>query len=85
MKTTVDFDPDVARLLEQAVRERKTTMKEFLNTALRSVLRPSRQPSKSSPYVLRTRDLGSRQDILPSRVLETLEEEEELLHLRSGR
>jgi hypothetical protein len=47
MRTTLTLDPDVARLVEDAVHRGRTSMKKVINDALRRALAqppPSRQP-----------------------------------------
>ena len=44
MRTTLTLDADVVRLLEQAVHDRRTSMKSVVNDALRQALRPAQAP-----------------------------------------
>jgi hypothetical protein len=46
-RTTLTLDPDVARLLDEAVHEGRTTFKSVVNEAIRQGLRP--RPSAPIP------------------------------------
>jgi hypothetical protein len=48
MRTTLTLDPDVARLLEDAVHRERRPMKQVVNDALRRALGPS--PTAAQPY-----------------------------------
>ncbi len=50
MRTTLTLDPDVARLVEDAVHRRRTSTKEVINDALRRAL--SEPPSRRERYHL---------------------------------
>jgi hypothetical protein len=50
MRTTLTLDPDVARLVDDAVHRRHTSMKRVVNDALRQALSP--QPSRRERYHL---------------------------------
>jgi predicted GNAT family N-acyltransferase len=50
MRTTLTLDPDVARLVDQAVHRGRTSMKQVINDALRRAL--SQPPSHRQPYHL---------------------------------
>ena len=56
MRTTVTLDPDVAVLLQQAMRERWLPFKQALNEAVRSGL--ARQDHAVEPFRQRTFQLG---------------------------
>jgi hypothetical protein len=43
MRTTLTLDPDVARLVEEAVHEQRRPMKHVVNEALRRALTPQRR------------------------------------------
>lgn len=49
MRTTLTLDPDVVRLLEEAVHREHRTTKAVVNDALRRALGPS-QPGSAEPY-----------------------------------
>lgn len=57
MRTTVTLDPDVERLLKQAVHERDASFKQVINEALRLGLQkgPRQAPQRYEPL---TFDLG---------------------------
>jgi hypothetical protein len=48
MRTTLTLDPDVARLVEDAVHRQRRPTKQVINDALRHALRPDR--SDIEPY-----------------------------------
>jgi hypothetical protein len=50
MRTTLTLDPDVARLVDDAVHRTRKPMKQVINEALRRGL--SRPPSRREPYHL---------------------------------
>lgn len=45
MRTTLTLDPDVARLIEDAVHRERRPMKQVVNDALRRALTPERRSS----------------------------------------
>ena len=60
VRTTVTIEPDVERLIQQAVRERGTTFKRVLNDAIRQGLSTAtRKPVR--PFKQQTLSLGSEQ------------------------
>lgn len=61
MRTTVSIDPDLAAKLHAAARERGTSFKEALNSALRAGL--GAQAAKATPYRLQPRRLGLRRGV----------------------
>ncbi len=50
MRTTLTLDPDVAKLVEDAVHDGRSSMKQVINNALRRAL--SRPSSRQEPYQL---------------------------------
>ncbi|MPY87202.1 MAG: antitoxin [Luteitalea sp.] len=53
MRTTLTLDPEVARLVEDAVHRERRPMKQVVNDALRRALaptRPRRQPYQLTPH-----------------------------------
>lgn len=66
MRTTVTLDPDVERLLKQAMHRSRRSFKETLNRAVRTAL--GRDPGRSgrSAFVLTARPLGLRAGIDPA-------------------
>ena len=66
MRTTVTLDPDVERLLREAMHRSRLSFKETLNRALRAAL--GREPARSGrpAFVLTARPLGLRAGIDPT-------------------
>ena len=66
MRTTVTLDPDVERLLREAMHRSRLSFKEALNRALRAAL--GREPARSGRpvFVLAARPLGLRAGIDPT-------------------
>jgi hypothetical protein len=60
MRTTVTLDPDVRRILEEAMKERGVPFKQALNEAVRTGLAPARSRRKR-PFVQKTFSLGTEQ------------------------
>ncbi len=78
MRTTVTLDPDVERLLKEAMHQSRSTFKESLNAAIRSGLARPAVPSDSAPFVVQARPLQLRPGFDPSgfnRVVDDLEAE----------
>lgn len=74
MRTTLTLDPDVAAKLRELSRERGISFKEAVNSTLRRGLKPE---AARKPYRVPTRPLGYRfGDMLPSRLLTVLDDEE---------
>lgn len=61
MRTTLTLDDDVAAQLKAAARERGTSFKEAVNSALRRGL--STQSAPTHPYELPARPLGLRSGV----------------------
>ena len=77
MRTTVTLDPDVERLLRDAMRTRGLSFKEALNQAARDGLRPSRHGK--SAFVQKTFRLGPEEGFRWEKALaiaEAIEDEE---------
>lgn len=66
MRTTVTLDPDVERLLKEAMHRSRRSFKETLNGAVRAAL--GRKPARSGrpAFVLTARPLGLRAGIDPT-------------------
>jgi hypothetical protein len=60
MRTTVTLDPDVERLLKDAMRERRISFKEALNEAARDGLRGKAQ-KRPRKFVQKTFRMGAEQ------------------------
>jgi hypothetical protein len=60
MRTTVTLDPDVERLIRNAMRERSISFKEALNEAARDGLR-SKEQKRPRKFVQKTFRLGPEQ------------------------
>lgn len=65
MRTTVTLDPDVQRLLRDAMHKSRRSFKETLNGALRAAL-ASRSPQSRPPFVVKARPMGLRPGIDPA-------------------
>lgn len=65
MRTTVTLDPDVERLLKNAMHRSRQSFKETLNRAIRTALGtpPDRQPPA---FVVAARPLGLRAGVDPT-------------------
>lgn len=61
MRTTVTLDPDVEKLLRNAIRERGVSFKQALNEAIRAGL-TRRAPSRSTRFVQKSYPLGPAPD-----------------------
>lgn len=68
MRTTVTLDPDVARLLEQAMATRGQSFKEALNQAVRRGLADVVDARPEPPFVVVPRPMGLRAGIDPARL-----------------
>ena len=80
MRTTVTLDPDVEKMIREAMRVHELSFKEALNRAVRMGMKGlSSNDRTNKRYRLKPRKLGLRSDELPSHLMETLEEEEERL------
>lgn len=66
MRTTVTLDKDVERLLREAMHRTRRSFKETLNAAIRSGLTAKSARMRSSPFVLKARDLRLRPGIDPN-------------------
>jgi hypothetical protein len=76
MRTTVTLDPDVERLVKDAMRERGLSFKQALNEALRRGLAPQRRPRR---FVQRSFQMGESQEVRWDKALalaEAMEDEE---------
>jgi hypothetical protein len=86
MRTTVTLDPDVERLLKDAVRRSGSSFKEILNRAIREGLAGSSRTGADKPFTVQARDMGLRTGIdagALNRLVDELEVEE--LPERQGR
>lgn len=68
MRTTVTLDPDVARLLEQAMAARGQSFKEVLNHAVRRGLADVVDDRPEPPFDWVPRPMGLRPGIDPARL-----------------
>ena len=68
MRTTVEFDPDTAKAIEELRRERGLGLSEAMNELIRRALVPH---ERVGAFVQRTQNLGLRIDV--SNVAEALE------------
>ena len=59
MRTTLTLEPDVAAMVERERLERKSSLKDIVNEALRKGLTEARQPSRQTAnYATPSVDLG---------------------------
>jgi hypothetical protein len=65
MRTTVTLDPDVERLLKDAVRKSGRSFKDVLNRAVREGLAAQAKPQPGKPFRVRARKMGLRRGIDP--------------------
>ena len=65
MRTTVTLDPDVERLVKDAVRKTGKSFKEVLNRAVRTGLIGQTMAPGGKPFRVRARRLGLRSGIDP--------------------
>jgi hypothetical protein len=66
MRTTVTLDPDVERLLRDAMHRARQTFKETLNITLREALSGTSARRRSVPFVVKARPMGLRPGIDPT-------------------
>lgn len=74
MRTTVTLDPDVERLLKEAVHRTRTNFKQVLNDAIRRGLRPEAAKWATNPFVVRARPLNLRSGIDPARLADLVDD-----------
>jgi len=78
MRTTVTLDPDVERLIKNAMRERSISFKEALNEAARLGLR-GKEKTASKKFVQKSYGMGESQDFRWDKALavaDAIEDEE---------
>ena len=68
MRTTLTLEPDVARMLKDAVHRTRRPFKEVLNAAVRAGLAGVRPPADVPEFVLEPAPLGLRAGIDPNRL-----------------
>jgi hypothetical protein len=68
MRTTVTLDPDVVRLLEQAMQAHGQSFKHVLNQAVRRGLADVVAEVKEPPFDYEARPMGLRAGIDPARL-----------------
>lgn len=66
MRTTVTLDPDVERMLREAMRRSRQSFKATLNGALREGLEKISPRPRSAPFVVKARPLGLRPGLDPA-------------------
>jgi hypothetical protein len=75
MRTTVTLDPDVERLLRDAMHQRRQSFKETLNQAIRAGLSGSGgYRVEDAPFVVHARRMGLRAGIDPGRLNQLADE-----------
>ena len=79
MRTTVTLDPDVEKMLQNAIRERGVSFKQALNEAIRAGLTRGR-PQRAMRFIQKTFDLGTAPDFRWDKALATADaiEDEEI-------
>jgi len=78
MRTTVTLDPDVERLIKDAMRERGISFKEALNEAARIGLR-GKEPRRTQKFTQKTFRMGAGQEFRWDKALavaDAIEDEE---------
>lgn len=76
MRTTLTLEPDVERLLKQAMHGQKQGMKETLNAALRRGLAHQTPPAPVKAFVIEARPMGLRAGLDPARLHDLADEME---------
>ena len=66
MRTTITLDPDVDRLLRDAVHRARRPFKAVLNDALRAGLDPARTQTRPKAYRVPARSLRLRAGLYPA-------------------
>ncbi|MBM3288609.1 MAG: antitoxin [Candidatus Hydrogenedentes bacterium] len=66
MRTTVTLDPDVERLLKDAMHRTRRSFKETLNDAVRRGIRTEVPQETRKPFVVEARPMGLRPGIDPA-------------------
>lgn len=74
MRTTLTLDPDVERLLKQAMHGEKLGMKEALNAALRRGLAHHAPTAPAKRFVVAARPMGLRAGLDPARLHDLADE-----------
>lgn len=76
MRTTLTVDPDVERLLKQAMHGEKQGLKETLNAALRRGLAHQSPQVPAKPFLVEAKPMGLRAGLDPARLQELADEVE---------
>lgn len=76
MRTTLTLDPDVERLLKQAIHSEKQGLKATLNAALRRGLAHHAPSAPVKPFVVEARPMGLRAGLDPARLHDLADEME---------
>ena len=74
MRTTLTLDPDVERLLKQAMHGEKKGLKAALNEALRRGLAHHAAPAPAKAFVVEARPMGLRVGLDPARLHDLADE-----------
>ncbi len=76
MRTTLTLDPDVARLVEDAVHRERRSMKQVVNDALRRALAAPKQQAGPYEFIAHESELRAGFDLAGySRLADELEDE----------
>jgi hypothetical protein len=70
MRTTITIDPDVQRLLQQAMRQTGQGFKSTVNQAIRKGLSELVTSADEPPFVVKPKAMGLRPGIDPARLQE---------------
>lgn len=76
MRTTLTIEPDVERLLKQAMHGEKQGLKQTLNAALRRGLAHHAPPRPAKAFVVEAKPMGLRAGLDPARLHELADEME---------
>lgn len=76
MRTTVTVDPDVERLLRQAMQQTGQSFKATLNQAIRNGLADIAPSTDEPPFVVKPKNMGLRPGIDPTKLQELADDME---------
>jgi len=82
MRTTLTLDPDVAMKLKKRMAEKKLTLKETVNQALRSGLKAVEQEKKRAPFKVIPHSFGFKPGIDLNRLNQLVDELESEEYVR---
>jgi len=85
MRTTVTIEPDVARLLSEAVHRSRKSFKQVLNTAIRAGLTPGQKKGAAKPFEVKARPMRLRPGLDPAHLNQLADELEVQTFLAKSR